>query len=130
MNELFRRFAVRIAYLAGRPLAFFIALVIIISWALLGPAFGFSNTWQLFINTFTTIVTLLMVFLIQNTQNRDSKAMHIKLDELLKAIRGARNQLVNLEEMSDDEIEGLHREFQSLHDKYQKEVDRRQKKVR
>jgi low affinity Fe/Cu permease len=126
-NDLFRRFAIRVSQIAGTPHAFFVALTIIIIWALSGPTFGFSNTWQLFINTGTTIATLLMVFLIQNTQNRDSKAIHIKLDELIKAIRGARDTLVNLEEMPDDEIEVLHQEFQKLHKKYTSELIKRGK---
>ena len=127
-NDLFRRFAIKVAQIAGTPYAFFTALTVIITWAFTGPIFGFSNTWQLFINTGTTIITLLMVFLIQNTQNRDSKAIHIKLDELLMAIRGARNVLVNLEELPDEEIEHLHQEFQVLHKHYQKELDRRKSK--
>ena len=95
----------------GRPKSFFLAVAIIAVWGLSGPFFHFSDTWQLIINTGTTIVTFLMVFLIQNTQNRDSKAIHLKLDELLRATRSARNTLVNLESMSDDELAELEAEF-------------------
>jgi low affinity Fe/Cu permease len=95
----------------GRPKSFFLAVAVIAAWGISGPFFHFSDTWQLIINTGTTIVTFLMVFLIQNTQNRDSKAMHLKLDELLRATRAARNTLVNLEEMSDDELAELEAEF-------------------
>jgi low affinity Fe/Cu permease len=98
----------------GRPKSFFIALAVIVVWALTGPLFHFSDTWQLIINTGTTIVTFLMVFLIQNTQNRDSKALHLKLDELLRVNRGARNTLVDLENMSDDELRELEDEFARL----------------
>ena len=120
MNEKFRKFAAKIAAIAGNPWAFIIALLIIATWAMLGPTFGFSNTWQLFINTGTTIVTLLMVFLIQNTQNRDSRAIHLKLDELLKGVKGASNKLVNIEEDSDAVLEELHQQFRDLQSKYSK----------
>ena len=98
----------------GSAWAFTIAILIIIIWAITGPAFQFSNTWQLIINTGTTIVTFLMVFLIQNTQNRDAKAVHLKLDEIIRAIKGARNELVDLEELSDDELKKLEEQFQRL----------------
>lgn len=111
MNDLFRKFAIKVSTAAGKPHAFIIAVMVIITWASTGPIFHFSNTWQLFINTGTTIVTLLMVFIIQNTQNRDSKAIHIKLDELLKATKAARNKLVDIEDMSDEEIDKYHKEF-------------------
>jgi len=125
MSESFRKFASRVSYYVGTPRAFIIALIFIIIWALTGPIFGFSNTWQLVINTFTTITTFLIVFLIQNTQNRDSKAIHIKLDELINSIKGARNQLVNIEEVSDEELEGLHSHFKTLHERYVREIERR-----
>ena len=128
LNEPFRKFAVKISQIVGSPWSFILALVIIIFWALSGPVFGFSDTWQLVINTGTTIVTFLIVFLIQNTQNRDSKALHIKLDELLKSIKGARNSLVNVEDLPDAEIEVLHQEFQNLNIKYKNELIRRGKK--
>ena len=104
--------------MVGSPWAFMAALAVLAVWALTGPAFGFSDTWQLIINTATTIVTFLMVFLIQNTQNRDSKALHLKLDELIRAVSGARTGLVDLEDMTDDEIESLRKEFARLHARY------------
>src|SRR5215208_7945497 len=110
----FTRFAKWTARASGRPATFVLAAGIVIVWGLTGPLFGFSNTWQLVINTGTTIVTFLMVFLIQNTQNRDARAMHLKLDELIRALKGARNQLVNLEEMSDEELDQLQKEFQRV----------------
>src|SRR5689334_25311361 len=91
------------------------AVTVIVVWAVTGPLFGFSDTWQLVINTGTTIITFLMVFLIQNTQNRDAKAIHLKLDELLRAVSSARNSLVDLENFSDAELEKLAKEFQRFH---------------
>jgi low affinity Fe/Cu permease len=102
----------------GTPGAFIIALAIILVWAATGPIFHYSDTWQLIINTGTTVITFLMVFVIQNTQNRDSRAMHLKLDELIRANKAARNQLLNLEEMSDQELEELHRDFCQLQQQY------------
>ncbi len=116
VNDLFRRFAHFIAEYAGSPWAFLIAVGFVIIWAVSGPLFNYSDTWQLTINTGTTIITFLIVFLIQNTQNRDAVAMHLKLDELIRAIKGARNQLIELEELSDDELEELHREFNRIHE--------------
>lgn len=127
-KEIFRKIAVTVSVIVGTSKAFVFALIVIIMWAFTGPIFHFSDTWQLVINTATTIITFLMVFLIQNTQNRDSKAIHIKLDELIKNIRGARNEMVNLEELPDNEIDELHDQFRELHDKYSKEVERRNKK--
>jgi low affinity Fe/Cu permease len=98
----------------GSPWAFLAAVVIVVAWALTGPFFGFSDTWQLVVNTGTTIVTFLLVFLIQNTQNRDAKAIHLKLDELLRAVEGARTGLVDLEDLTDEQLEQLHRQFQRL----------------
>ncbi len=98
----------------GSPWAFVLACVVIMMWGVTGPLFGFSDTWQLVINTGTTIITFLMVFLIQNTQNRDAVAIHLKLDELIRALKGARNRLVDLEELSDEELEELRREFRRL----------------
>lgn len=114
MQEFFRRFAQRTSRLAGTPWAFFLALAMILVWAGTGPLFHFSDTWQLIINTATTIVTFLMVFLIQNTQNRDARAMHLKLDELVRASREARTGMIDVENLSDEELEQLHREFQEL----------------
>lgn len=128
MKEKFHKLAVRASNVVGSPQAFIVAIAIIFLWAISGPLFDYSNSWQLFINTGTTIVTLLMVILIQNTQNRDSKAIHLKLDELLKAVKGARTGLVDLEDMSDDDIEELHNQFKTLHERYSKELVRRGKK--
>jgi low affinity Fe/Cu permease len=112
--DWFRRFAQRVARSVGAPWAFAAALVVVIAWAIAGPLFGFSNAWQLIINTGTTIMTFLMVFIIQNTQNRDSQVMQLKLDELIRAIRPARNELVNMERLSDDELLDLQRQFEDL----------------
>jgi low affinity Fe/Cu permease len=110
----FSEFARRLAILAGRPGAFVIAAGAVILWALSGPLFGFSDTWQLVINTSTTIVTFLMVFLIQNTQNRDTEAIQIKLDELIRATQGAHNALLYLEHLEDDELERYRRHYAEL----------------
>ena len=112
--EWFRRFAHKTSEIVGSPWTFFLALLTIIVWAILGPAFGFSDTWQLVINTATTIVTFLMVFLIQNTQNRDAKAIHLKLDELIHAVKGARNKLIDLENCSDEELAEIEEQFQRV----------------
>ncbi|HRI49302.1 MAG TPA: low affinity iron permease family protein [Pseudomonadota bacterium] len=111
MNELFRKYAARVAELVGTSWAFLVAVTAIAVWAASGPLFHFSDTWQLVINTSTTIITFLMVFLIQNTQNRDAKAIHLKLDELIRAMKGARNNMIDLEHLSDQELEELHRQF-------------------
>ena len=117
MNKLrhgFTVFAKWAAWATGHPLAFVLALTVIVVWAVLGPIFNFSDTWQLVINTGTTIVTFLMVFLIQNTQNRDTAAIQIKLDELIRAQEGAHNVLLDLEEMEDHDLDRLHREYEEL----------------
>jgi low affinity Fe/Cu permease len=103
----------------GTPWSFLVAGFVIIAWAALGPFFHFSDTWQLVINTGTTIVTFLMVFLIQNTQNRDAKAIHLKLDELIHGVKGARNSLVDLEDMTDEELAKLQKEFERLREQSQ-----------
>ena len=117
MNDIFRKFARSSAQAVGSSWAFILSLIIIIAWGLTGPMFNYSDTWQLVINTGTTIVTFLMVFLIQNTQNRDAKAIHLKLDELIKGVKGARTRLVNLQELSDEELTQLQKEFARLHRK-------------
>ena len=111
MRDFFRRTAKSIAAAIGSPYAFGLALFGVLLWAVLGPVFGFSDTWQLVINTSTTIVTFLVVFMIQNTQNRDSKALHLKLDELIRAMEGARNGLIDSEDLSDEELDRLEKEF-------------------
>ncbi|HEU5236580.1 MAG TPA: low affinity iron permease family protein [Pyrinomonadaceae bacterium] len=120
MNEIFRKFANAVSNIVGTSWVFMLAVTVIILWAISGPMFGFSDTWQLVINTGTTIITFLMVFLIQNTQNRDAKAIHLKLDELIKGVKGARTGLVNLETLSDEELEKLHKEFERLHQRVHK----------
>ncbi|PZU59338.1 MAG: hypothetical protein DI547_06995 [Sphingobium sp.] len=107
MDEIFTRIAGRIAGFAGQPAAFILASLTVIVWAVTGPLFGFSEVWQLVINTGTTIVTFLMVFLVQNTQNRDASAMQAKLDELLRAIDGARDEFIGIEHLTDVEIERI-----------------------
>ena len=114
VRDAFRSFAQRSSSVLGSAWSFCGAVLIIVVWLVTGPAFHFSDTWQLIINTATTVVTFLMVFLIQNTQNRDAKAMHLKLDELIRAVKGARNQLVDLENLSDDELKKLEKQFQRL----------------
>ena len=114
VSDAFRCFAQRSSALLGSAWAFCGAVLVILVWLVTGPAFHFSDTWQLIINTATTVVTFLMVFLIQNTQNRDAKAMHLKLDELIRAVKGARNQLVDLEELSDNDLKKLEEQFRRL----------------
>jgi low affinity Fe/Cu permease len=101
MNQIFYKFAYKSAEAVGSPMSFIVALIVI-GWAVVGPLYNYSDTWQLVINTGTTIITFLMVFLIQNTQNRDTKMIQIKIDELIRAVANARNQLLNLENLTDD----------------------------
>ena len=110
----FSRFARRLAVLTGRPATFLLAVLVVVIWAVSGPLFGYSDTWQLVINTSTTIITFLMVFLIQNTQNRDTEAMQIKLDELIRATQGAHNALLNLEQLEDEELDSYLRSYSQL----------------
>ena len=117
INDAFRVFARRSAILLGSAWAFAVAALVILAWLATGPIFHFSDTWQLIINTATTIVTFLMVFLIQNTQNRDAKAMHLKLDEIIRALKKARNELVDLENLSDEELDRLEGQFKRLRKK-------------
>ena len=111
---MFSRFAHWASHQAGRAYAFVGAMVVILVWGISGPLFGFSDTWQLVINTGTTIITFLMVFLIQNTQNRDTQAIQLQLDELIRATQDARNNLMNLEDRSDAELENLKDQFSAL----------------
>jgi low affinity Fe/Cu permease len=110
----FSRLASTVAHWMGHPRAFLIALGVILFWAATGPLFGWSDTWQLVINTATTIVTFLMVFLIQNTQNRESRALHIKVDELIRAVKGAHNALLDLEELTDEELIKIREQYLKL----------------
>ena len=114
VSDAFRVLARRSSIALGSAWAFAGAVLVILVWLLTGPTFHFSDTWQLIINTATTIVTFLMVFLIQNTQNRDAKAVHLKLDEVIRALKGARNQLVDLENLSDEDLKKLEKQFQRL----------------
>ena len=110
----FEGFSHRVTHATGRPWAFLVAFLVIIVWALTGPLFGFGDTWQLVINTSTTIVTFLMVFLIQQTQNKDSKAVELKLNELVAATKGASNRLIDVENLTEEELDILHGYFQEL----------------
>ena len=117
VSDAFRIFARRSSRVLGSAWAFAGAILIIVIWGLTGPTFHYSDTWQLIINTGTTIVTFLMVFLIQNTQNRDAKAAHLKLDEVIRALKGARNELVDLENLSDEDLTSLEKQFQGVRKK-------------
>ncbi len=114
MIDSFHKFAHRASEIVGTPWAFFIAVVTIVVWVAAGPIFRFSDSWQLVINTSTTIVTFLMVFLIQNSQNRDAKAIHLKLDELIRTIKGARNLLIDLENVPEAELRSFQEEFKKF----------------
>jgi low affinity Fe/Cu permease len=111
VSDVFRVFARKSSVILGSAWTFAAAILIIITWGLTGPKFHYSDTWQLIINTGTTIVTFLMVFLIQNTQNRDAKSVHLKLDEVIRVLKGARNELVNLQELSDEDLKKLEQQF-------------------
>lgn len=125
LSELFQSISNKASNWMGSAGAFVWSCVIVAIWAVSGPWFNFSDTWQLVINTGTTVATFLMVFLIQNTQNRDAKAIHIKLDELVKANSGARNAIVGAEELSEKELDQLLLEFREIHDKYEREITRK-----
>jgi low affinity Fe/Cu permease len=114
MHETFRRIAQETSRAVGAPKAFITACVVVVVWAIVGPFFNFSDTWQLAINTGTTILTFLMVFLIQNTQNRDAHAIHLKLDELIKSQKRARNEFIDVEDMADEQLDQLQSEFQKI----------------
>ena len=123
MRDLFHHLAERTAHAIGSPWAFMLAVLTVLIWGVTGPYFGYSNTWQLVINTGTTVVTFLVVFLIQNTQNRETRIVALKLDELLRGVEGARTGLVQLDHMSDAELEVVQREFALLRDKYAPLID-------
>jgi low affinity Fe/Cu permease len=125
LTDWFTAFTRSASEAVGSIWASLTALLVIAVWAMTGPLFGFSDTWQLVINTGTTIVTFIMVFIIQHTQNRDSKAVHLKLDEVIRAIRGARNSLVDLEDMPDEELKALAKEFAELHERERKAFSER-----
>jgi low affinity Fe/Cu permease len=113
-RNVFSRFAKWISRTTGHPVSFFLAILVIVAWVATGPFFRFSDTWQLVINTGTTIVTFLMIFLIQNTQNRDSEAMQLKLDELIRAIEGAHNALLDLEELAEEDLDRIKKRYLHL----------------
>jgi low affinity Fe/Cu permease len=123
MKDLFHRMSERTAHAVGTSWAFLLAMGTVLAWGISGPYFNYSDTWQLFINTGTTIITFLMVFLIQNTQNRESRIVSLKLDELLRGVEGARTGLVGLDQMSDEELEHVRNEFTRLREKYAPLVD-------
>jgi low affinity Fe/Cu permease len=116
LNDLFHKFARKASEMVGTPWAFSLAITIVIVWASFGPRFHWSDTHQLVINTGTTIITFLMVFLIQNTQNRDARGIHLKLDELIKATQGASNTMLDLDQLSDEQLEQLEKEYKRICD--------------
>ena len=118
----FTRFAGGAAHVTGKPATFMLALLIVLVWGITGPLFGFSDTWQLVINTGTTIITFLMVFLIQNTQNRDSQAVQVKLDELIRAFEGAHNALLDLEELDDKTLDAARARYRKLAEKARADI--------
>jgi low affinity Fe/Cu permease len=122
LNELFRKFAHKISEIVGSAWSFIIAVIVIIVWAMTGPMFSYSDTWQLVINTGTTIITFLMVFLIQNTQNRDAKAIHLKLDEMIKATPKARNHMIDLDKLTDEQLKDLETEYKRICDEDESSV--------
>jgi low affinity Fe/Cu permease len=127
-QHLFTRFSRATSLYSGKPVTFIMSVLIIVIWAVTGPLFEFSNTWQLVINTGTTIITFLMVFLIQNTQNRDTEALQIKLDEIIRSIKPARNELLELEELDEDELEKIRQEYIKLAEKAKNITSKKKKK--
>src|SRR5512146_931461 len=123
LSATFGLFAARVSHWVGSSSLFFIAVGLVVAWGLTGPLFHYSDTWQLVINTSTTIVTFLMVFLIQNTQNRDARAIHLKLDEIIRSIKHAHNEMIDIEKLSDKELEELAKTYESLRE----EAERRGK---
>ena len=124
-RDAFHRISQSVSSKLGSPIAFLLAVLLIVVWISSGPLFHFSDTWQLVINTTTTIVTFLMVFAIQNTQNRDAKAMQLKLNELIKSSRGARTEFVDIEDLTDTELNVIQDQFKEIHDKFQLRADKR-----
>jgi len=122
VGDVFRKFANTTSLIIGSPWAFILAVCCVLAWAICGPLFGFSDTWQLVINTSTTIITFLIVFLIQNSQNRDARALHLKLDELLRAVHGARNHLIDLEDLTDKELADLQHQFEQYHQREERKA--------
>jgi low affinity Fe/Cu permease len=118
LGDHFQVFSTKMSFLVGTKWAFFASVLIIVVWAVLGPTFHYSNTWQLVVNTATTIVTFLMVFLIQNTQNRDARAIHLKLDELIHSLRHAHNDMISIEHLSDKELEVLAENYEKIRAEY------------
>jgi low affinity Fe/Cu permease len=125
INLWFSRFASRIATLVGHPYMFLVAVVALVIWAVSGPFFHFSNTWQLVINTGTTIVTFLVVFLIQNTQNRDAKALHLKLDELIRSYVPANNDMIDIEKLSNEELDELENRYAAICEEHRSRMAKR-----
>ena len=123
LSQLLERFSRRATEATGTSTAFILALLVIIIWLITGPLFGFSDTWQLVINTGTTIVTFLMVFLIQRSQNKDALAIHLKLNEIVAALEGASNRLVDVEDLTEDEIKTLHKHYQRLVEMAKKDLE-------
>jgi low affinity Fe/Cu permease len=129
MNNFFLRIARGTANGVAHPATFIVATLLVIAWALTGPSLHYSENWQLVINTTTSVLTFLMIFLLQNTQNRDARAMHVKLDELLRAVHGARTELVDLENVTEEELTKYCAEFKELHLKYAQVLAKRGKKI-
>ena len=125
MKEHFRKIATNISNGIGSPLTFILAIVLVISWLIIGSLYNYSDTWQLIISTTTNVIALLILFIVQYTQNRDTRAVHLKLDELIKAIKGARTGLVDVEDLSDADLDSLQAEFKALHEKYFTELHKR-----
>ena len=121
MHELFRKLARYISLAIGTPTAFVVAVLVCLGWAATGPMFRYSDTWQLIINTSTTVITFLVVFLLQRSQNKDSKAIHVKLNEIVAVLEGASNRLIDVEDLTEDELQTLHRHFQKLSEMAQRE---------
>jgi low affinity Fe/Cu permease len=129
-SQVFAQVATKAAHLAGKPLTFLIAVAVVLVWAVSGPFFGFSDTWQLVINTSTTIVTFLMVFLIQNTQNRDTLALQLKLAELIMAVHGAKNDIATAEDLCEEDLERLHEQYRKRADETLDHLERRRSQLK